>query len=551
MPSHHKYFSRVRSGCLTCRSRKVKCDEARPACGNCTRLKRPCVYGQKALDGPPIASQPRQPREVYHSSPNTPLVSPHATNQHADTPDSVDTFVPAWSSPSASQSSQVQGHSRDASMAFISRDIELTVTMDVLALRTESPHMTTLFLESIDCPSITPFDACNWQVAKRCMVHLGQKSCPAISACITAVAALFKGHVYALPLTGAVSHYRAALRHVDDLVNDHGTPFGFALVATFLLCLFEFLHAGDLVPHLLQQANPLFVRRLETWAQDPTSSSNTSLSTLSVRIVAWLKIMQASTTRGGGTGLLSKRIYRLLPDQNGSLPDIESLPGILAGETDSVASNHVYQLLSAPIFHFYCRLQALSRDIAKLTLYHRSRTTSHDQQEVVDRMAALKGELLELWEGRSTTQRQPSEELRAQLAPALADRLLSLIAICNAAYYAEIVEMGRQLGDPLSRLPDSREALDNIREAVERQSKDSKVNAGFLRALFLYAIESTEPNQIQWAVDKLAQIEPRIYRGAFFSAFAQALSEAQVEKERRVTSRYFCIWYFGVSPPYM
>ncbi|PKX97593.1 Zn(II)2Cys6 transcription factor [Aspergillus novofumigatus IBT 16806] len=35
---------RRRSGCLTCRARKVRCDEAKPICANCTRLRLGCVY---------------------------------------------------------------------------------------------------------------------------------------------------------------------------------------------------------------------------------------------------------------------------------------------------------------------------------------------------------------------------------------------------------------------------------------------------------------------------------------------------------------------------
>ncbi|RAK71257.1 Zn(II)2Cys6 transcription factor [Aspergillus fijiensis CBS 313.89] len=35
---------RRRTGCLTCRSRKVRCDEVKPACANCTRLRLPCTY---------------------------------------------------------------------------------------------------------------------------------------------------------------------------------------------------------------------------------------------------------------------------------------------------------------------------------------------------------------------------------------------------------------------------------------------------------------------------------------------------------------------------
>lgn len=33
-----------RLACVTCRSRKLKCDRAKPACVRCTRLKSECVY---------------------------------------------------------------------------------------------------------------------------------------------------------------------------------------------------------------------------------------------------------------------------------------------------------------------------------------------------------------------------------------------------------------------------------------------------------------------------------------------------------------------------
>ncbi|KAE8133460.1 hypothetical protein BDV38DRAFT_274298 [Aspergillus pseudotamarii] len=35
---------RRRTGCLTCRARKVRCDEAKPTCANCTRLRLQCIY---------------------------------------------------------------------------------------------------------------------------------------------------------------------------------------------------------------------------------------------------------------------------------------------------------------------------------------------------------------------------------------------------------------------------------------------------------------------------------------------------------------------------
>jgi Fungal Zn(2)-Cys(6) binuclear cluster domain len=33
---------RTKTGCLTCRTRRIKCDEGKPECNNCLRSKRQC-----------------------------------------------------------------------------------------------------------------------------------------------------------------------------------------------------------------------------------------------------------------------------------------------------------------------------------------------------------------------------------------------------------------------------------------------------------------------------------------------------------------------------
>nr|QEO75748.1 UPC2 [Candida tropicalis] len=39
-----KYHQKSRNGCSTCKRRRVKCDEQKPVCGNCTKLKLDCGY---------------------------------------------------------------------------------------------------------------------------------------------------------------------------------------------------------------------------------------------------------------------------------------------------------------------------------------------------------------------------------------------------------------------------------------------------------------------------------------------------------------------------
>ncbi|KAH9893691.1 hypothetical protein F4778DRAFT_290880 [Xylariomycetidae sp. FL2044] len=55
---------KVRSGCVTCKKRRVKCDEGKPACHNCVRLELVCHY-----EAPKEPSPPRQPPPRRRAAP--------------------------------------------------------------------------------------------------------------------------------------------------------------------------------------------------------------------------------------------------------------------------------------------------------------------------------------------------------------------------------------------------------------------------------------------------------------------------------------------------
>ncbi|KAH6685887.1 C6 zinc finger domain-containing protein [Plectosphaerella plurivora] len=66
--------TRTRTGCLNCRRKKRKCDEARPACGGCSRRGEPCRWGIKVTfradnaqtipgDHPSMRPRRRRPRQ--------------------------------------------------------------------------------------------------------------------------------------------------------------------------------------------------------------------------------------------------------------------------------------------------------------------------------------------------------------------------------------------------------------------------------------------------------------------------------------------------------
>ncbi|CAG7947107.1 unnamed protein product [Penicillium nalgiovense] len=52
---------RRRTGCLTCRARKVRCDEGKSSCSNCDRLRLQCLYKPPIAPGVGLGSSPTRP----------------------------------------------------------------------------------------------------------------------------------------------------------------------------------------------------------------------------------------------------------------------------------------------------------------------------------------------------------------------------------------------------------------------------------------------------------------------------------------------------------
>ncbi|KAI1142292.1 hypothetical protein F5Y05DRAFT_220805 [Hypoxylon sp. FL0543] len=73
----HVKHRRTRSGCYTCRSRRVKCDETHPVCERCRKGKRDCVY-------PEPSSAKGQASESGSSKDATQEPSPNSSQDEAD-----------------------------------------------------------------------------------------------------------------------------------------------------------------------------------------------------------------------------------------------------------------------------------------------------------------------------------------------------------------------------------------------------------------------------------------------------------------------------------
>ncbi|KAH6625911.1 putative Zn(II)2Cys6 transcription factor-like protein [Boeremia exigua] len=71
-PRQRKFAPRSRTGCLTCRARRKRCDNRRPTCDNCTRLNLSCDWqAQRKLIQESSPSSSSSPEEVIESVPDS------------------------------------------------------------------------------------------------------------------------------------------------------------------------------------------------------------------------------------------------------------------------------------------------------------------------------------------------------------------------------------------------------------------------------------------------------------------------------------------------
>ncbi|RMJ08497.1 hypothetical protein CDV36_011875 [Fusarium kuroshium] len=338
----------------------------------------------------------------------------------------------------------------------------------------------------------------------------------------------------------AMSVNQAAISVFESLSGNETVDFDIVLVVAFLLCLsVATLPNEDGPPFGVLDGT--FVARLETWFLSGHQSP------VGLRIGVWLQLLHIAIKRVGNPGLLSKSVSGLLHK------NIKEIPSLTALDHEAHPADALYDIISAPIFTFYRQVQDISSQVADVTHYRRSRITAADQAEVTDILNSLKDSMCNLWQSRPAPLRLDAAELQQHFCSTIADPLITFAGLCSATYLTEVVAMGRILGHPSFASPEAKDAMQRIRDIVDgdrNASTERVLNPGYLRPLFLYAIESFDQEQTQWAVNRLKQIKSPISRSGFIASFIESHGEVQRMQGRRVTMKAFCYQRFGVPLPY-
>lgn len=556
---------RVRSGCLTCRRRKVKCDEQRPYCYNCTRLKRPCIYANRSspsrcratLQGSTYKPAGNDTAEIYGAD-TVGSTTPSASVPEQSLSNFAATETETWALPldflgtnadlSFQDQSDALGLLRSPLSPMLSwSQMELIDEPSLRSTHSSSPAVNNsspflYFLEQVDPPFIANFDDMNWKTMKRYIMEIGCHH-TVISQAISAVESIYKATMKSEDtLSSMASYYVAKSGYASMLEQDSDGPENI-LIVTFLLCCFEIVAQHDTVPITLKPEGPL-VARLEAWV------SNTAYkwSPIIGRLQAWFQILQAKTVHLGGPGILSPKVSTLLEcDRRGSTPILAQ-----SGDQGLCPQQAILSDLSNNLLEFYLEIQLVSTRIACLNRHHRSRGFQEDEREVQTVAEDLQKILRQLWERRPALLRTDREQLRQKLWPGLRSTVGRLVDLCIVAYFAEVIYLGRAYGNCPSAPAESLEAMNHIHHIIDFHCcGQSVVDPGFIWPLFLFAVEHPNAEKSQWAIRTLRLVNNPLWHSEFVSNLAQGICEEQLRQAKRVDTRYFSLKHFSTPPPFI
>jgi Fungal specific transcription factor domain/Fungal Zn(2)-Cys(6) binuclear cluster domain len=562
---------RVRSGCLTCRKRKVKCDEHRPICFNCDRLSRTCVYDNNRAQRESRSQPSSQASPTYPSKRNDTFIpGAHPFDFTANPIVSDAVFLsrslagvehgePTGDNMSSApqEPSDLYSFLNDNTTIFTELGgsssynhglWDLEPSLDLLAPDTPASSVPLAqasrdfshFLGKVEPPFISSCDRVNWSRMKTYIAELGCRD-SVVAAAISCVESLYDAKSAGEDLTEADSLYHAAKSRYARMLRGSQQDLQKVLIVALLLCCYEIVEQ-DSIPITLKSSGA-FIDQLQAWK----NKQHRQWPPIAHRITLWLRIFHTKAMHLGGRGFLAPKANELLaPDD--FLP---SSLGILADQPSP--EDIVYDSMFDPLFEFYFETQRISLAISGLNRHHRSRSFPVDEIEVQQAADVIRKRLHRLWQRRPGLLKIDFGELRNHLTQGLVDKLSRYADFCNAAYHSELIYLGRGSGEWLTATPEAEEAMRSIRLIVnnDRNSGGQRLDSGYLWPLFLYAVESSKSDGIAWAVARMRQIKDPLCNSEGIADFAESLSKEQIKKGRRVDSRYFSTERFGAVPPFM
>ncbi|KAJ5522614.1 hypothetical protein N7527_006729 [Penicillium freii] len=531
------YGPRSRNGCLTCKRRKVRCNERRPRCYHCQRLNLECDWKvnepcrQSPLQNDVDAFKSNVTLEVNQLSPSPQLFDFQSMTaptegfhmfQNVYFPDFGDftalgntSYEQARSSDAASPTSSLPPRQSPKQSPIANPDVEGSLYL----------HLP---------PILDPVENGPRCASARELLGSMATSSPMLRSSIAAFEAIQSGSA------GAKADYQ---RHYDNAATELSQKFEkssageliisndelkYVLATIFFLTYINFLTARlDLAYLNLGKAHSAL-----------QASERNSLSSTEVRIISSIRLLDARAASAGGEGVL-------VNDTSGiyTSPQSSTSPSSTPQSIGTANNPGAHELGIA----FFQEVQTITGRITRIAHNHRSRGSVEDETEVMAIAADILMDLSSLYDRRpSLTDHAVAGNIGSDtLAEPLASTIVRSFQTYLANFYACYIHLHRVAHRHLVRSKAAVTALSKIKEIVHSMVNNHEpIPVNMLWPLFLWGTEEDDYNEFQWILETIRGLQHVFTNANMTADVLQETQRRQREGGKRVDIRSVCLELF-------
>ncbi|PWY94281.1 Zn(II)2Cys6 transcription factor [Aspergillus sclerotioniger CBS 115572] len=555
---------RRRTGCLTCRARKVRCDETKPTCANCTRLRLQCAYkptspgvvsrhtshnvstttapGHTTIAARPdvnffhtvlcndrisasASGSPQQagPGRPLHSlSTDIPSfdilsfigeITSDFQQKHLDLTTNGLAGFPAGSVPAAIANEELDQNERPIGWGSASAQVIQADTSDQGSSDTSGSRVTyedqlfAHFVESDPPPTVFGPVTLEWEYVRANIVGQSRESREVLHG-VYCYAEIHEASIQGKAWKLASKYHQLACSEVQScLLGEVGEAMLKRVFTTvLLLMLSELLSTPDLWgsgTSFLHSAYLLlqrFQHRTKLW---------TGVNQV---IVSWVSLLDVKALIAGRDGdpLIE---MGCLSKPNITEMSTEDRPADHSSDDEPPRPAYlIREAITGPAFRFFLQTQQVIRRIVCIDLHHRSRGTVSDEFEVLQIAHQVGADLETLWNWRPRVLDVYStpEDLFDTLQPAIAFEVCRTFRQYIANFLAIFIYLHRVAFAIYPRTDRVHRAVDRIIQLataeVESSGSDQQhLPASFVWPLFVAGLEGSI-QQRRWIVKEMQRI---------------------------------------------
>ncbi|KAF3761864.1 hypothetical protein M406DRAFT_12881, partial [Cryphonectria parasitica EP155] len=537
---------RSRLGCLTCKRRKVKCDEQRPRCSHCERLNLECkwhlaIVGQQSVQDSGSSVTLRTPVPESEPPSNGPLFQTpplHAVNQLFD----YASFM--WDIGTENVWQQLNPDATTTTPVGVASGMERTTSApttdhtSVLAFSdtavAENHRLMDYFSQAVTPPILADVETQkNWLAMRQILVGMSSSS-RMVRWAVLAFSNLMLCRGDGAWMSSQQDHYKNATAEVaacDEqdprVLSKPGTH------RTNLLATLFFLSYIDIIEDRIEAAHSSLKRAHNIFEH----GEKDTFTTTEKQFLLWIRLLDARAVSAGGEGLfLSKDEETLLVDAGS--PNI--LKDAVENGKDDIAPGDIedtlFQVLYQPGIVFFQKVQSFMGRISKIDPWHRSRGTVEDETEVMNMGQAIAVDLRKLYE-----QRPPLMDIAVagKLTPPHISAHLSFVVTRAfrtylSNYYASKIHLHRVVYKAFPLTSEATDALQQIKRLtrliVEGLDHGDALPVNMLWPLLMLGSEEQDLRERAWIAGQILKME-KVAGNAKITA--QVLEEVQLRQDQQ------------------